>query len=454
MEHLSLRQARRVALAAQGFNDPLPTGKVTARHLHRVLSRTHLLQIDSVNVFARAHHLPVFSRLGAWDTALLEDVAFRRREVFEYWAHEASYLPVDLHPLLRWRMQRAHTCEEGWGGMLRVFQERPGFVEGMLERVRAEGPLPAGALRDAVKGKGAWWGWDDVKKGLEWLFWSGQLATARRTTGFEKLYDLTERVLPAKVLEAPTPSRIEAQRELVRLSAQAHGVATERDLRDYFRLKPAEARVALHALVESGDVLPVQVEGWRDPAYLSSGAAQPRWVRRNALLSPFDPLVWERARTERLWNVDYRIEIYTPAHKRVYGYYCLLLLENEAITARVDLKADRKAGVLRVAAAWREPDAGPDTPQALAAELHRAAAWQGLGEVVSRAAATSPPHLCIMMQPIDVMMHPCARPSRSTTTSSRRSSCSRCVRDGPWVRSWRTRCDFSWSGPRHRRDGR
>jgi len=381
-DRMTLAQARRVALAAQGFADPLPTGRVTARHLHRVLGRTRLLQIDSVNVFARAHLMPLYSRLGPWPVALLDDVAFRRRELFEYWGHEASYLPVELQPLLRWRMERALALEEGWGGMLRVFQERPGFVEQLLERVRDEGPLPAGALRDVAKEKAAWWGWDDVKRGLEFLFWSGQLSTSRRTSGFEKLYDVTERVLPEHVLAVPTPDREGAQRELVRLAARSHGVATEKDLRDYFRLRPAEARHAVQALVEEGFLRPVEVQGWRAPAYLADGAAAPRKVRRDALLSPFDPLVWERSRTERLWQVDYRIEIYVPAPKRVFGYYCLLFLHDEALRARVDLKADRKDGLLRVAAAWQEPDHRPGTAEALAEELRRAAAWQGLGEVV------------------------------------------------------------------------
>ncbi len=381
MEHLSLRQARRIALTAQGFADPLPSGRVDTRHLRRVLARTRLLQIDSVNVFARAHHLPAFSRLGAWPVGLLDDLAFRRRELFEYWGHEASYLPVELHPLLRWRMARAEALEEGWGGPLRVFKDRPEFVAGLLERVREEGPVGAGALREEARTKGSWWGWDDVKRGLEYLFWSGRVTTSRRTTGFERLYDLTERVLPPAVLAMPTPSREDAQRELVRLAARAHGVATERDLRDYFRLRPAEGRVAVQALVEEGFLTPVRVEGWRAVAYLAPDAVARRG-RRAALLSPFDPLVWERARTERLWHVDYRIEIYVPAHKRVHGYYCLLLLENEAITARVDLKSDRREGVLRVAAAWAEPDVLPSTPVALASQLRVAAAWQGLDDVV------------------------------------------------------------------------
>jgi uncharacterized protein YcaQ len=383
VEHVTLRQARRIALAAQGFTDPLPTAGVDVRHLRRVLSRTSLLQIDSVNVFARAHLMPAFSRLGPWPTALLDDVAFRRRELFEYWGHEASYLPVALHPLLRWRMARAESLEEGWGGPLRVFRERPEFVGSLLTRLHDEGPCGAGALREAPSGKGSWWGWDDVKRGLEYLFWSGRVTTARRTNGFERLYDVTERVIPAEVLALPTPSREDAQRELVRIAARAHGVATEKDLRDYFRLRPEEGRAAVASLAEEGALEPVTVEGWRDVAYLSPGAAIPRWVRRSALLSPFDPLVWERARTSRLWDVDYRIEIYVPGPKRVYGYYCLLFLHDEAIRARVDLKSDRKAGVLRVLASWLEPGAIPGgTAQALAAELQRAAAWQGLTGVV------------------------------------------------------------------------
>ena len=383
VDHVSLAQARRIALAAQGFADPVPTGAVDARHLRRVLGRTQLLQIDSVNVFARAHLMPSFSRLGPWPTPLLDDLAFRRRELFEYWGHEASYLPVGLHPLMRWRMARAEALEEGWGGPLRVFRDRPEFVGSLLSRLEDEGPCGAGALRDAPRGKGSWWGWDDVKRGLEYLFWSGRVSTSRRTNGFERLYDVTERVLPAEVLAIPTPSRAEAQRELVRLAARAHGVGTEKDLRDYFRLRPEEGKAAVASLVENGELAPVTVEGWRDVAYLSPGAAVPRWVRRSALLSPFDPLVWERARTSRLWGVDYRIEIYVPAPKRVYGYCCLLFLHDEAIRARVDLKADRKAGVLRVMAAWLEPGAVPSgTAHALASELRRAAAWQGLSGVV------------------------------------------------------------------------
>jgi uncharacterized protein YcaQ len=385
-ERLSLATARRVALAAQGFTDPLPTGPVTKRHVRRVLGRTNLLQMDSVNVFQRAHYLPAFSRLGSYDMSLVDRMAYARgsapRELFEYWGHEASLLPVALHPLLRWRMERARNLEEGWGGPLRAMREKPEFVAEVLRMVRERGPVGAGEIREGERNKGAWWSWDDTKVALEFLFWSGQVTTAGRRS-FERLYDLTERVLPPAVLDAPTPTREDAQRELVRLSARAHGVATERDLRDYFRLGVSDAKEAVTSLVDAGELLPVAVEGWRQPAYLWPDAAFPRRVGRSALLSPFDPLVWERARTERLFGFTYRIEIYVPAPKRVHGYYVLPFLHEEALAARVDLKADRKAGALRVLASWLEPGNDPvAVAGALAAELRRAAGWQGLDDLV------------------------------------------------------------------------
>ncbi|GAC1445604.1 MAG: winged helix-turn-helix domain-containing protein [Mycobacteriales bacterium] len=381
-ECLSLAAARRVALAAQGFADPLPASAVDRRLLRRVLSRTNLLQMDSVNVFQRAHYLPAFSRLGSYDIALLDRMAYRDRELFEYWGHEASLLPVRLHPLLRWRMHRAGQLEEGWGGLLRVMRDSPELVAHVLGQVRERGPVGAGDLRVGERTKGAWWSWDGTKLALEFLFWAGEVTTAGRRS-FERLYDLPERVLPAAVLDAPTPTREAAQLELLRLSARAHGVATERDLRDYFRLDVADARAAIAALVEGGELLPVQVENWTQPAYLWPASLLPRRISRSALLSPFDPVVWERARTERLFGFRYRIEIYVPANKRVHGYYVLPFLHNEDLAARVDLKADRKAGVLRVAAAWLEPGRdADDVAAALAGELRRAADWQGLGEVI------------------------------------------------------------------------
>ncbi|MCY7364881.1 MAG: winged helix DNA-binding domain-containing protein [Frankiaceae bacterium] len=386
MERLSLRTARRVALAAQGFADPRPTGAVDRRHLKRVVGRTGLLQVDSVNVFERAHHLPLFSRLGPYDRELLPLAAYRHRDLFEYWGHEASLLPVSTHPLLRWRMEQAARLELGWGRVTRVARERPDVVTAVLQRITDGGPATAGELHTELDGgarpAGPWWDWSLAKVALEQLFWSGRVTTSTRR-GFTRVYDLPERVLPAAVLALPTPSPADAQRELVRLAARSHGVATEADLRDYYRLKPDETRRAVADLVESGDLLPVTVEGWRSPAYLSAGSRVPRRVRASALLSPFDPLVWYRDRTARLFGFDYRIEIYVPAPKRVHGYYVLPFLHAEALRARVDLKSDRQAGVLRVLASWLEPGSDPgDTAAALAAELERAAAWQGLSAVL------------------------------------------------------------------------
>ena len=382
MERLRLRVARRIALHAQGFGDRRPTGVPDRRHLRRVVARTGLLQIDSVNVFERAHYVPVFSRLGPYDRALVDRAAYRHRDLFEYWGHEASLLPVQTQPLLRWRMERAAALEEGWGRTRQIVRDDPAFVAHVLQRVADEGPVSAGGLHVGERPGGPWWDWSATKVALEHLFWSGRITTATRR-GFERVYDLTERVLPLQVLAAPTPSRADAQRELVRLAARSHGIATEKDLRDYFRLRPDEAAAAVRSLVEEGVLVPVEVDGWRGTAYLSAGAHVPRWVRATALLSPFDPLVWERARALRLFGFDYRIEIYVPADKRVHGYYVLPFLHDEALRARVDLKGDRQAGVLRVRAAWCEQgsDAG-ETAHALAAELRRAADWQGLGDVV------------------------------------------------------------------------
>ncbi len=382
MTALSARAARRIALHAQGFGDARPAGAADRRHLRRVVGRTALLQVDSVNVFERAHYLPAFSRLGPYDKGLVDRAAYRHRELFEYWGHEASLLPVATHPLLRWRMARAESLEEGWGGPLRVMRDHPEFVAHVLQRLEDEGPRSAGELHEGERPAGPWWDWSLTKVALEYLFWAGRVTTTHRR-GFERVYDLTERVLPAEVLALPTPSREEAQRELVRIAARAHGVATERDLRDYFRLRTEEGGAAVRSLVEEGELLRVDVEGWKGPAYLWPGARLPRRVRATALLSPFDPLVWERSRTRRLFGFDYRIEIYVPADKRVHGYYVLPFLHDEALCARVDLKSDRKAGVLRVMASWLEP--GHDattTAEALAGELRRAADWQGLTDVV------------------------------------------------------------------------
>ncbi|MER7165742.1 crosslink repair DNA glycosylase YcaQ family protein [Micromonospora sp. NPDC000207] len=382
-ESLSLAQARRVALAAQGFADPAPSGVPTRRHLRRVLDRVGLIQMDSVNVLQRAHYLPLYSRLGPYPTELLDTAAYRRpRELFEYWGHEASLVPVGLHPALRWRMARAR--DDAWGGMRRIAREQPGLVAWVRDEVAARGPITAAEIEhDAPRETGNWgWNWSAVKSALEYLFWAGEVTAAERSTSFARRYDLPERVLPAAVLAAPTPTDADAHRALVALAARSLGVAAEPELRDYLRLPVAGARQAVAELVEAGELLPMRVPGWRHPAYLHPTARMPRWVRGATLVSPFDPLIWERGRTERLFGLTYRIEIYVPAAQRVHGYYVLPFLQGERFTARVDLKADRRARVLLVPAAWIEPGAEPgETAVALAAELHRLAGWLGLESV-------------------------------------------------------------------------
>jgi uncharacterized protein YcaQ len=381
VERLPAALARRIALAAQGFAEPRPAGAVGLRQLRRTVDRLEVVQIDSVNVLSRSHYLPFFSRLGDYPRAALDDLTARRHEVFEYWAHEASFLPVRLQPYLRWRM--AQAAEDAWGGMVRLQRERPGYVAEVLDRIREGGPLKASDLLEPKPHRpGTMWNWHAGKVALEWLFWSGQLTATHRTSGFERVYDLTERVLPPAIVAAPTPEPADAFRELVRTAARALGVGTEKDLRDYFRLKPEPARTAIAELAEAGELLPVEVAGWGAPAWLHPAARRPRWIRARALLSPFDSLVWERPRVERIFGFRYRIEIYTPAAKRVHGYYVLPLLLGDRLAARVDLKADRKAGVLRVQAAHAE--AGVDQAEVsgeLAAELRLMADWLELEAV-------------------------------------------------------------------------
>ena len=380
-ERIPAALARRIALSAQGFAEPRPPGPVGTRQLRRTVERLAVVQIDSVNVLSRSHYLPSFSRLGAYSRPLLDQLSARRHDVFEYWAHEASFLPVRLQPFLRWRMAAAD--QEAWGSMTGVQRDRPEYVTSLLRRVRDEGPLKASQLVEERPDRpGSMWNWHAGKAALEYLFFTGALTARARTAGFERVYDLTERVLPAEVLAVPTPDRAESMRELVRTSARALGVATETDLRDYFRLAPADARRAIAELTDAGELLPVEVTGWGRPAWLDPAARRPRWVRARALLSPFDSLVWERPRVERIWGFRYRLEIYTPAAKRVHGYYVLPFLLGDALVARVDLKADRQVGVLRVQAAHAEPGVDhAEVARALAAELRLMADWLQLTDV-------------------------------------------------------------------------
>ena len=379
VEEISLAQARRIALAAQGFGRPRPTGRIDGGHLGRVVDIVELLQIDSVNVLSRAHYLPAFSRLGAYPRDRLDQLTWGSGRMFEYWAHEASFLPAELWPLFRWRMEERRG-RGAWGEATRLTDARPGYLEAVLQEVRDRGPLSAREISDATAVGGTWWSWSDAKVALEALFATGDVTVAERVN-FERRYDLPERVLPAAVVLAPPVDEDEARRELLRRSARALGVATAGDLMDYFRLNGPVTAPRLAELVEAGELTPVQVRGWTQKAYLAPSARMPRRITARALFSPFDSMVFERSRLERLFDFRYRIEIYVPAPKRVYGYYVLPFLLGEAFVARVDLKADRAAGVLVVQAAWSEPGAPPDTVPELAEELTLLASWLGLSAV-------------------------------------------------------------------------
>ncbi|MDQ1681120.1 MAG: uncharacterized protein QOI42_1979 [Frankiaceae bacterium] len=386
---LSTAQARRIAIAAQGLATEATSATATKagpgmRQLTATVERIGLLQIDSVNVLTRAHYLPLFSRLGPYDVELLHRAAGRApRRLVEYWAHEASYIPVSTHPLLRWRMARWRDV--AWGRLRTFADDHAGLFAAVRAEVEARGPMTsreieAALAHDVPRGKDNWgWNWSLVKQALEALFWAGEITAAGRTTQFERRYDVPARVLPREVWTAPTPPDDEAFAGLIAIAARAHGVATEGELRDYFRLSPADARAGIAIGVEAGELLPVDVAG--RPAYLWHAARLPRVVTAAALLAPFDPLVWERSRVEALFGMRYRIEIYVPEAKRVHGYYVLPFLFGDQLVARVDLKADRAAGVLRVRSAWAEPSLPDGAVDALRAHLRRLAMWLCLDDV-------------------------------------------------------------------------
>ncbi len=381
---LTVTQARRIALAAQGFTRPRPGAQgrtVTAAHLNRTVSRLGFFQIDSVNVLARAHYLPLFSRMGAYDRELLHRASGRApRRLFEYWAHVAALVDVELWPAMQHRMASAHGM---WGGMHRINREQPELVERVYRDVVERGPVTARQVQiDTERDRSSWgWNWSEAKVALEYLFYVGRITSARRNGQFEREYDLPERVIPADVLARPALEDDAAHRLLVEHAARALGVGTVQCFNDYFRMAPEPGRRAMESLVADGTLEPVSIAGWKRPAYRHKDAVLPRRVRARALLSPFDPLVFERTRTEKLFDFRYRIEIYVPEPDRVYGYYVLPFLLGDRIVARVDLKADRAGRRLVVHGAWAEPHAPEDTAQQLADELHLMADWLGLDSV-------------------------------------------------------------------------
>lgn len=382
---LSIQHARRLALAAQGFSSRQPPATIKAAHVTQLIERLGVLQIDSVNALVRSHYLPLFSRLGNYSRTLLDQAAWsqgRQRKLFEYWGHEASLLPIELYPLMRWRMRRAAQGDGIYQHLAKFGREQAATIARVLQTVREQGALGAGSISTRQDRAGPWWDWSAEKHALEWLFAAGEVTVAGRR-GFERLYDLPERVLPSAVIEHPDIGEADAQRGLLLRAVKALGVGTEKDVRDYFRQDPAPAKRGLAELVEEGAVQVVQVQGWKQPGYALAGAAVPRKVIASALLSPFDSLIWERARTERLFDFHYRLEIYTPAHKRVYGYYVLPFLHNERIAARIDLRAERAAGRLAVHAVHEEqPGLDDEGMHALAHQLRQLANWLDLPQLL------------------------------------------------------------------------
>jgi len=379
MREISIDAARRLALAAQGFAESRPTGKVTSKHMRRAMNRMGVVQIDSVNVLARSHYLPFFARLGPYPADLLDRMAWSSsREWVEYWAHMAALIPVEDWPLFRHRMEGEHV----WKSIARFLESNPDGVDQIVAEVRARGPIKPADLEDHHEtGRGPWWDWSFAKYALEWLFFKGVLAVPTRVN-FVRHYDVPERVLPQEVLTPRLPER-EQRKELLARALRHCGVGTQADLADYYRQLKGPCGPLLAELVAEGEAIEVRVRGWKERAYLDPQASVPRKIERVAFLSPFDPVVWFRPRTERLFDFHYRIEIYTPEPKRVFGYYVLPILFDGELVGRLDLKADRGASVLLVRAAHAEPGQAPDRLAGrVQEELRTMASWLGLGDIL------------------------------------------------------------------------
>ena len=383
---ISLQEARRLALTAQGFGAKPTTQAPSATKMLQTIRRIGLLQLDSVNVLVRSHYLPLFSRLGPYPRSALDELSQKSpRALFEYWGHEASLIPMEMQPLFRWRMDEARSGKRIWGGPSSLAKNQPDFVASVHNQVADLGPLTAGEVLDGGKSTGNWWGWSNGKRALEYLFWTGQLTSAGRR-GFERLYDLPERIIAPDLLNQSTPSKEVAQRELLKIAVQAHGVATETDLRDYFRIPAADAKARIAELIELGGLSKVTVEGWKPTAYTLPKLKIPRASEAQALLSPFDSLIWARQRTERLFDFHYRLAFYTPKEKRTQGYYVMPFLLNGKLVARVDLKSDRKAKRLLVLGGHVEPHMEPKhIVGELSTELKSLAHWLGLERVTIKA---------------------------------------------------------------------
>ena len=380
-DSLSIADARRIALAAQGFDTARPKTKATQRHVDALISRLGVVQIDSVNVLVRSQELPLFARLGNHDRNAIPK-ATEAQKLFEYWGHEAAHLPVDLHPLFRWKMNAARTGKVTHWGLTSFYEENKAFVKRTLKHVEKNGPTTSRELSTRTEKKGTWWDWDEAKVALEYLFLTGQLMSRGRGSDFARIYDTPERVLPQRVIDAPTPSEHDARKQLLVRSTIAQGVATMSDLADYYRQKLAMVKPLIAELVEEGELREVAVDGWTEKAFVHCNAKLPKQLHATALLSPFDSLVWHRPRNERLFNFHYRIEIYTPKEKRKFGYYVLPFMMNGEMVGRVDLKADRANSALLAYSVHTEKGVKRSSiDESLKAELHTMATWLQLDQV-------------------------------------------------------------------------